>query len=357
MAAKLREQVFQIMRQRRFKAHALAGARVIEAQACRVQELTLQQPLLAKAVDAVADNRTVDECHVDANLVGAPGEQVDADEGFAIFEALDDRELGQRRFALARDCHLLAVNRIAVYRRGDAPGCGFGRALQQGNVGLFDDTALELLHQAAHGEGVAGDDNQPAGVFVEAVDDAAPFWGMADLGDFRIAGEDRVDERSRFVATARMHDLTGGLVDDGEIGVLIDHVERDVFRLDVCVFLRGRDDDGDRFAALELKTRFDGAAVDGDQTILDQVLDLRTGELLAQMSDEGFIEALARLVGGELELLWVRHGGDHSTGAISRQLSAFVPAEGCRLLAESFYSALSPQSFFSACKFLIQRMI
>ncbi len=76
-----------------------------------------------------------------------------------------------------------------------------------------------------------GDDHDAAGVLVEAVDDARPL----DAADARQAVaamvDQRVDQRAGPVAGAGMHHQPGRLVDDDQLGILVEDVERDVLAL------------------------------------------------------------------------------------------------------------------------------
>ena len=81
---------------------------------------------------------------------------------------------------------------------------------------------------------VLGHDDQAAGVFVESVDDAGAQVA-AGGGERLEAVEQRIDQRAaaaRVVALARagVDHHSGRLVDDREVGVFVDNVQRNVFR-------------------------------------------------------------------------------------------------------------------------------
>ena len=71
--------------------------------------------------------------------------------------------------------------------------------------------------------------HQPGGVLVEPVHDAR----AADAADPRQAGaamgDQRIDQRAGLVAGAGMHDEALGLVDDNDVVILVDDIERDGF--------------------------------------------------------------------------------------------------------------------------------
>ena len=75
---------------------------------------------------------------------------------------------------------------------------------------------------------VLGDHHQACRVLVEPVHDARPA-DAADAGKAGAAmGNQRVDQRAALVAGGRMHDQPFWLVDDDDVVVLIDNVERDI---------------------------------------------------------------------------------------------------------------------------------
>ena len=96
-----------------------------------------------------------------------------------------------------------------------------------------------------------GDDHDAGRVLVEAVDDAGPL----DAADARQAVaamvDQRVDQRAGPVAGARMDDQPGRLVDDDQVVVLVENVERDVLALRLGRLRLGQVD-SDGFARFQL---------------------------------------------------------------------------------------------------------
>ena len=120
---------------------------------------------------------------------------------------------------------------------------------------------------------VLGDDEQARRILVEPVDDAGPL----DPADARQAvaamGDERIHERAGFVTGGRMHHEPGRLVDDDEVIVLVDDVERDRF----AQWL-GRDGRGKveqhRCPSGKLLVRIEGGgAVHGHSPVPDQRLE------------------------------------------------------------------------------------
>ena len=74
---------------------------------------------------------------------------------------------------------------------------------------------------------VLGDHHQPGGILVQPVDDAGPL-DAADPGQAGAAMRDqRVHQGPGFVPGGGMHHEAGRLVEDDDIVVLVDDVERD----------------------------------------------------------------------------------------------------------------------------------
>jgi hypothetical protein len=76
---------------------------------------------------------------------------------------------------------------------------------------------------------VLGDHQEPARVAVEAVDDAGPC-DARDAAVVVAARAERVDERPAPVAGRRVDHEAGRLVDDQQVLVLVDDVDRDLGR-------------------------------------------------------------------------------------------------------------------------------
>ena len=85
----------------------------------------------------------------------------------------------------------------------------------------------ELRCQIGQGLLVLGDDEEARGVLVEAVDDPRARRA-ADAAQVGAVEEKGVDERPRVVAGGRVDDETRRLVDEDDVRVLVDDVERDV---------------------------------------------------------------------------------------------------------------------------------
>jgi hypothetical protein len=119
--------------------------------------------------------------------------------------------------------------------------------------------------------------------------------------------EEGIDEGAVGIASGGVDDEAGGFVEDEDVFVLEEHVERDVL---------GDDGDGDDFgdgegdlvSALEGGAGLGGASVQGDVPVFDQVLEAGAGEI-RKTGGKVFVESGAG-VGG------VREGPFHGAKSI-----------------------------------------
>ena len=98
--------------------------------------------------------------------------------------------------------------------------------------------------------------------------------------------DQRVDQRARAVAGARMHNQAGRLVDDDDVGVLVKDVERDRLRPRLR-FLRFRQGDRDCRPGRDACVRVvDDLAADCDLPGLDQGLQPAAGKAAGMAGEE-----------------------------------------------------------------------
>jgi hypothetical protein len=130
---------------------------------------------------------------------------------------------------------------------------------------------------------VFGDEDEAAGLFVEAMDDARAEVS-AYAGELVEVEEEGVDEGALgagFVSGsgAGVDHHACRLVDDGEVFVFVEDVERDVFGGGVERWGLGGAFDLDGFAAVELLLGLGGMAVDADLLVFDEKLDAGSGDV------------------------------------------------------------------------------
>src|ERR1051326_4862732 len=71
-------------------------------------------------------------------------------------------------------CHARATDHIAANSRIDGSFCHFGPAVHQRDISLFDLTTCKLLCQLSVGEIRFSHQHQPAGFFLQPMDDPRP---------------------------------------------------------------------------------------------------------------------------------------------------------------------------------------
>src|SRR6266566_4500636 len=149
------------------------------------------------AVERVANDGMAEGLGVDADLVGAAGFDADLDEREGAVGAGDpfkDMEVGDGGATVgAAGGHAGAADEVA----GDGEGYGgvvfFEVAVEEGEVGLGDLALGEHLAKLAVGAVVFGDEDEAAGLLVEAMDDAGAEIA-ADVGELGEVEEEGVDE-------------------------------------------------------------------------------------------------------------------------------------------------------------------
>ena len=198
--------------------------------------------LEARAVDIVADQRMADMGHMDADLVRAAGLQP------AVEQARDRLAVRSRRSVSstcqwviasrppARTATLVARSRVAAERRVDGALRAVGRAPDEGQIAALQRPGAAMVGELG-GQRLMGarrswrrpsgrwcpcraDARCPAACTPPMPERLSPQWAISALTSVPVA-----------VAGGGMHDQPGRLVDDDELVVLVDDVERDVLAL------------------------------------------------------------------------------------------------------------------------------
>ena len=151
--------------------------------------------------------------------------------------------------------------------------------------------------------------HQPGGVLIEPVHNAGPA-DAADPGKARAAmGDQRVDQGPALVARGRVHHKVSRLVDDDDVVVLVDDIERYILRhgLGGCYF---RHVDYDRIARPDMISGVaDGGTSDADGARENQRLQPRPRKF-RHVACEHAVEPHRSLVAGD---------GDFQPRAIRRR--------------------------------------
>jgi hypothetical protein len=188
-----------------------------------------QIQILVAAVKLVADDGVANVREVDADLMFAAGERLDAEQceisPIARKFAFDPKFRLRRR---AVGTHAISDRDAAVFifaqRRVNHSLLCPNMAVDDGQIFFFDGAAFENFSQYARGFGIFGDDDHAAGLAVEPVD------------QMRLRATSQMqprtaDQAGQLAVLRRMTDEPGGLVDDQQVGVLKNDFKKFFHRL------------------------------------------------------------------------------------------------------------------------------
>jgi hypothetical protein len=257
----------------------LAGARVGKAELPCVEHLTLILAGLAACVKGVAEERMAEVLEVDADLMGAAGVEGTLDEGADAGELLEDAPAGTGGASAAvEDGHFFSMDGMAADGILDGAAAWAGEvAADEGEVDLRHRPAGKLAGEMGVGEVVLCDDQAAAGVLVQAMDDAGALLA-ADGAEGAAMGQQGMDERMAGVASGGMDDEAGGLVEDEEVRVFVEDIERDILGLQEGG-LGGGLGDSHESAVADGVAGFGGFSGEGDVALFDEGLEARAGEV------------------------------------------------------------------------------
>ena len=296
------------------------------------------------AVEGIADDGMAEGLGVDADLMGAAGFDADFDEGEGAVgsgKAFEHVEVGDGGASVcSAGGHTDAADEVAGDREVDGGVVFFEMAVEESDIGFGDLALREHFAEFAVGAVVFGDEDEAAGLLVEAMDDAGAEVSAGGR-EFVEVEEEGVDEGAAValvdsiwggVACSGVDHHACGLVDDGEVLVFVEDVEGDVFRGGVEGRGLGSAFDLDGFAAVEFLLRLGGVAVDADLTGFDEELDAGAGDV-GQGLGEILVEAQigGGGVGGE--------GADGCGAGVGEVFFEFVEVDDGNGRWESFFDA------------------
>ena len=147
----------------------------------------------------------VERREMDADLVGAAGVELDFEERGRT-NASEGAPVGASFARAGKDeaaagGHPDAAPGVAGDGEVDDAGGGVEMAFDESDVGLFDFAIAEGFAEFGVSEVVFGDEDDPGGLLVEAMDDAGAE-DVAALRERLAATEERVDERAGVVSGA-----------------------------------------------------------------------------------------------------------------------------------------------------------
>ncbi len=174
----------------------------------------------------------------------------------------------------------------------DSAGGRIGRAVGHGEVDLIDFAAGELGAEVLMGEIISSHHEAAAGFLVQPVHDAGAGHA-ADTAEGSEAVKQGIDHGAVLVAMGGVDHHAAGLVEDGEVIVLVENGEGKILRLGFSGFV-GWDFDRDFLATGDFVAGLGGSPVDGGCAFLDESLEPGAGEIRQADAKEA-VEALAGL--------------------------------------------------------------
>ena len=194
--------------------------------------------LEVRTIDVVAHQGVTGMGEMDPDLVSAAGLELAGEEGgdglaVPAIENLPRLPMGDGLAPALAHRHLLAGMGVTVDRRIDGAMLAVGRAPSEGQIASPQRAGAavigELRAERLMGGIVFRGHHQSGGVFVKPMHNAGTAHA-ADAGQAGAAvGDQRVDECPGLVAGGGVNHEPLGLVDDDEVVILVDDVERDGF--------------------------------------------------------------------------------------------------------------------------------
>ena len=206
-------------------------------------------------VEGVTDKRIAQMAHVDTNLVGSAGFQFEVDMGMPA-KALQHPVVGDGGLASGHNCHTQAVARMSAGRRPHHPA-GAHDTKNNALVLTADRPLAELLNQSNLGNLRAGYHHQSGCILIESVDNTGSWYS----GEFGKVKEQAVEQGATPVAGSGVDHQAMWFVDDDNVVIAVDNIQRDVLRFPQCLRLRLHDQLY-MLATLQAVAWSQGAAID-----------------------------------------------------------------------------------------------
>jgi drug/metabolite transporter (DMT)-like permease len=259
-----------------------------EGQTVGVQKLALDTSGpgegVGTAVEGIAGDRATGGGGVDADLVGAAGKQSQFQQG-CPGPGADDFPVGAGGPASGADRHFLAMDGMAS--DGAFPGTDLasGASQNKGEIGFLGFPVLELAAEFAMG-GIGFGGHEDAGGFqIEPVNDPGTIRTAAGGELARAVVQKGRGEGTGGSTGAGMNGEAGGFVEDDDVGVLVEDLQRDGFGLHVPRGRRGNAD-GEAGTGGEKIPGLHGLARGFDTAGFHPLLDLAAGFAAEAGEDE-----------------------------------------------------------------------
>jgi len=273
--------------------HGLAGAGMGEAEFPGMQHLAGIMARRSRRVKGVAQERMAEVFHVDPDLMGPAGVQGAFDNRADAGQLLGYAPGGEGGAAApVEHSHFFALDGVAANQGLDGPAARSGKeSLDEGEVDFCDGTGGKLAGEMGMGGVVPGDHEASAGVLVEPVDDPGPPLA-ADAGKRGAMRQQGMDQSMAGMAGGGVDHQARRLVEDHDIGVFEEDIERDVLGLEQGG-LGGRLGQGDQGAGPDFVARFGGLSLEGGVALPDEGLQAGAREV-RQLSREEPVQPIPR---------------------------------------------------------------
>ena len=203
----------------------------------RMQHLSREILCQARRINFIAQHRMTEMVKMHTNLMRASAMQSAFDQARLVPCANDAVFSFSCATTWRSDAHALSMCRVSPDFFFDY-ACLFAQLPgDEREINLLDYALGKLSRQFSMRRIIFRDDKTAAGVFVETMHDAGPFFST-DAGQHGAMAEQCVDQSVLAMTGTGMNDEPGRFVDDDEIVVFEENVERNRFRPGVDLFRR-----------------------------------------------------------------------------------------------------------------------
>ena len=194
--------------------------------------------------------------------------------------------------ALLDHRHLLAVILIAGNLRFNHAAVRLDIATHHGQIGTLRRLRLNLLRQRHMRRIILRANHNAAGVLIQTMHNARTD-NTVDARQILAMIQQRIHQRAAVIAGSRMHHHAARLIDNHDVIILIDDIQRNILRLHIQR-LRLRQRHGNLLAQLQLIIRLENLSATHSTSLVQQLLHIRARKL--QQCCQTNVGALAGLI-------------------------------------------------------------
>jgi len=275
-----------------FGMQGLARETLNSFRQCRVDT---GRNTLPPAVHAVTEQRIIDVCHVDPNLVRTTGFQLHPDQAM-VCKFTRHLEMRYCWFAAILDRHFFSILRMTANARLDSSTRGH-HAPGYGYILTLNAARLQLLDQPVVRTQIARYHHHAGGVLVESMH----YAGARQLLQTRVVREQAVDQCSVPMPGRGMNHQVSRFVDDKDIFILVQDFKIDSLRL-IRYNVHFGNVEFDQVTTEYLLPGFTGFAVNANESLLYPLLYL-AARVVGQQLLQSLVETTTGLTFFNLETL------------------------------------------------------